>query len=242
MALSRPFTLASRSRSSTPALRAAEYISSSKMSHPVKTRSFSLASGTNSLILGKRPSVRLPSRMVPIWVRDPIGLEIPLRTASTPATNVVATAPIPGTMIPSLPLAGASAFLPLLLLSCVFPVGIRISPFLEASTNLLSSRIQSAIGKPLRLNGIFSPFVGDCKDLAEKYERAQDRSNYRKLQRHRIVDRNRVCPERLPGGRYHARLGAQRPPRRSRAKSRRPRQTRPAPPRCHRVRLHSRSR
>jgi len=32
---------------------------------------------------------------------------MPLRTASTPATNVVATAPIPGIMMPSLPLAGA---------------------------------------------------------------------------------------------------------------------------------------
>ena len=36
-----------------------------------------------------------------------MGLEIPLRTASTPATNVVATAPIPGIMIPSFPFAGA---------------------------------------------------------------------------------------------------------------------------------------
>ena len=33
---------------------------SSKMSQPVKTRSSSPASGTNSLILGERPSVRLP--------------------------------------------------------------------------------------------------------------------------------------------------------------------------------------
>ena len=31
---------------------------------------------------------------------------MPLRTASTPATNVVATAPMPGIMTPSLPLAG----------------------------------------------------------------------------------------------------------------------------------------
>ena len=32
---------------------------------------------------------------------------MPLRMASTPATNVVATAPMPGIMMPSLPLAGA---------------------------------------------------------------------------------------------------------------------------------------
>ena len=43
---------------------------------------------------------------MPIWVSDPMGLAIPLRTASTPATKVVATAPMPGIMMPSLPLAG----------------------------------------------------------------------------------------------------------------------------------------
>ena len=45
--------------------------------------------------------------MVPIWVSDPMGLARPLRMASTPATNVVATAPMPGIMTPSLPLAGS---------------------------------------------------------------------------------------------------------------------------------------
>ena len=64
------------------------------------------ASGTNSLISGDRPSVRLPSRMVPIWVSEPMGLEIPRRIASTPAMKVVATAPIPGVRMPSLPVAG----------------------------------------------------------------------------------------------------------------------------------------
>ena len=34
---------------------------------------------------------------------------MPLRTASTPATNVVATAPMPGIMTPSLPFAGSMA-------------------------------------------------------------------------------------------------------------------------------------
>src|SRR6185437_1302970 len=74
------------------------------MSQAVKTRSFRLASGTNLLILGARASVRLPSRIVPICVSDPMGLAIPLRTASTPATKVVATAPMPGIMMPSLAL------------------------------------------------------------------------------------------------------------------------------------------
>jgi hypothetical protein len=44
--------------------------------------------------------------MVPICVSEPIGFDVPLRMASTPAMNVVATAPIPGVRIPSFPLAG----------------------------------------------------------------------------------------------------------------------------------------
>src|SRR6476620_4447055 len=44
--------------------------------------------------------------MVPIWVMEPIGFAMPLRTASTPAINVVATAPRPTTMTPSFPVAG----------------------------------------------------------------------------------------------------------------------------------------
>ena len=56
---------------------------------------------------GARPSVRLPSRMVPICVREPIGRAAPRRTFSTPAMNVVATAPSPTQSTPSVPLAGA---------------------------------------------------------------------------------------------------------------------------------------
>jgi len=77
------------------------------MSQPVNSMSLRPASGTNSLILGERPSVRFPRRMVPIWVNEPIGSAMPLRTASTPAIKVVATAPIPGIITPSLPRAGA---------------------------------------------------------------------------------------------------------------------------------------
>src|SRR5215208_8328795 len=68
--------------------------------------SSSWASGTKSLMSGARFSVRLPSRIVAIWVSDPIGFECPRRMLSTPAMNVVATAPRPGVMIPSLPVAG----------------------------------------------------------------------------------------------------------------------------------------
>ena len=77
------------------------------MSQPPNTRSSSAASGTTSLIFGERPSVRLPRRMVPIWVSEPIGLARPLRMAMTPAMVVVLTAPRPTSRMPSLPRAGA---------------------------------------------------------------------------------------------------------------------------------------
>src|SRR6185503_21280680 len=68
--------------------------------------SSSLASGTKSRISGERLSVLLPRRMVAICVSDPIGLERPRRTFSTPAMRVVATAPRPGVRMPILPVAG----------------------------------------------------------------------------------------------------------------------------------------
>jgi hypothetical protein len=55
------------------------------------------------LICGERPSVRLPSRTVPICVSDPIGLASPRRTARTPAIVVVLTAPIPTSKTPNFP-------------------------------------------------------------------------------------------------------------------------------------------
>src|SRR5690242_18761770 len=45
--------------------------------------------------------------MVPIWVKEPIGGANCRRMASTPAIKVVATAPMPGIRIPSLPLGSA---------------------------------------------------------------------------------------------------------------------------------------
>src|SRR5277367_569238 len=77
------------------------------MSQPPNSRSSSFASGTKSLISGVRPSVRLPRRTVASCVSDPIGAPRPRLTASTPAMNVVLTAPIPGSRTPSLPSAGA---------------------------------------------------------------------------------------------------------------------------------------
>src|SRR5688572_19237618 len=79
------------------------------MSQPPKTMSFKSASGTNSLIFGARASVRLPSRMVPIWASEPIGRARPFRIASTPAMVVVATAPRPTSITPSLPRDGATS-------------------------------------------------------------------------------------------------------------------------------------
>src|SRR5690348_3831488 len=92
--------------SRTPALQAAVRASSEIGSQAPKTRSSSSASGTSSLMSGARFSVRLPSRIVAIWVKEPIGLESPRRILSTPAMNVVATAPRPGVRMPSFPVAG----------------------------------------------------------------------------------------------------------------------------------------
>src|SRR4051794_8376335 len=77
------------------------------MSHPPNTTSSSDASGTKFLIAGERPSVRLPRRIVPICVSDPIGRARPRRTAMTPAIVVVLTAPRPTSSTPSLPSAFA---------------------------------------------------------------------------------------------------------------------------------------
>src|SRR6185369_1081468 len=105
--LERKSLIGSRSRSSsTPAFFAAVYASSAIGSQAPNTMSSSAASGTKSLISGERFSVRLPRRIVAIWVSDPIGCVWPRRTLSTPAMKVVATAPSPGVMIPSLPVAG----------------------------------------------------------------------------------------------------------------------------------------
>src|SRR5215470_15690568 len=55
------------------------------MSQPPNAMSLRSASGTNSLIFGDRPSVRLPRRIVPICVSEPIGDASPFRMANTPA-------------------------------------------------------------------------------------------------------------------------------------------------------------
>src|SRR5436190_1830547 len=65
------------------------------------------ASGTKSLTRGVRLSVRLPRRIVPICVTEPMGLPVPRRVCSTPARKVDATAPRPTSRTPSLPVAGS---------------------------------------------------------------------------------------------------------------------------------------
>src|SRR5216110_1638852 len=107
MLLSKPFASSRWRDSSTPALTAASYAVSGKMSQPPNTRLSSFSSGTNSRISGERRWVRLPRRMVPSWVSEPIGCAQPLRTSSTPAINVVLTAPMPGVRTPSSPVGGA---------------------------------------------------------------------------------------------------------------------------------------
>src|SRR5216683_1267929 len=114
------FTFSRSCGFNTPAFAADWYALSLKMSQPPNARSFSSASGTNLWMSGERPSVRLPRRIVPIWVSDPTGCDLPLRTSSTPAMNVVLTAPMPGSRTPSFPLAGAileGFSMPLLLLN-----------------------------------------------------------------------------------------------------------------------------
>ena len=93
---------------STFAFTAAVYASSGIGSQPPNTRSCRRASGTRSLIIAQRFSLRLPRRTCAIWVSDPMGLPSPALTASTPAMNVVATAPMPGKRTASLPSAGAT--------------------------------------------------------------------------------------------------------------------------------------
>src|SRR6202008_860396 len=52
--------------------------------------------------------VRCPSRIVPICVNDPTGTAFFVRTSSTPAMEVVATAPMPGNSTPSFPFGAAT--------------------------------------------------------------------------------------------------------------------------------------
>ena len=93
--------------SRTPARDAATYASSGNTSHAPHTMSSSFASGTKSFTIGLRFSVRLPRRMVPIWVIDPMGDPWPRFVSSTPAMRVEATAPRPTVRTPSFPSAGA---------------------------------------------------------------------------------------------------------------------------------------
>src|SRR5271167_4344139 len=107
--------------------------------------------------------------MVPIWVSDPMGLEIPLRTASTPATNVVATAPMPGIMIPSFPLAGAISPSALFVFPCFLFVGMLSVRFMKECTNSLSSRMRRRHCNGTRVKGDDCALCGNLKDLVESH-------------------------------------------------------------------------
>src|SRR3981189_3515943 len=124
------------------------------MSHPPKVRSVSSARGTNFLMSVQRPSVRFPSRMVPICVSDPTGCDLPLRTSSTPAMKVVLTAPIPGSSTPSFPLAGAileGFSMPLLLLNDHHTTDKRNEPrtrIAAAEARCVSEQTSNHEGRP----------------------------------------------------------------------------------------------
>src|SRR5205823_12046767 len=68
-------------------------------------------------------SVRLPNRMVPYWVREPIGRPRPFLISSTPAITVVLTAPIPGRSTPSFPRAGAIVTCPCSICTLLWSIG-----------------------------------------------------------------------------------------------------------------------
>src|SRR3989442_12901363 len=103
--------------------------------------------------------------MVPIWVSDPMGLANPLRTASTPATKVVATAPMPGILPPNFPL-GAWISLPLSFLVSVFALFCRIGIF-----RLLPYE-SSSLGEleDVRRTVMFSYRGWNCNQLTQKVE------------------------------------------------------------------------
>src|SRR5436309_3727667 len=105
------------------------------MSQAPKTRSSRPASGTKSAIRGTRFSVRLPRRMVPIWVSEPMGLPSPRRTASTPAITVVLIAPRPTSSTPIFP-CGARIWTPLRLMLSPFGGRTRTLTFYKAATDV----------------------------------------------------------------------------------------------------------
>src|ERR1700735_5637342 len=120
------------------------------MSQPPNSRSSSFASGTKSLISGVRPSVRLPRRTVASCVSDPIGAPRPRLTASTPAMNVVLTAPMPGSRTPSLPSAGA----------------IRSGPFVVKLQSSLGSALSTPRGE-FRAEGLIG--MADARGLDQYF-------------------------------------------------------------------------
>src|SRR5712691_335134 len=155
------FNLSSSGASRTPAFWAASKQLSSKMSQAPNTRSFRPARGTKSLMRGLRPSVRLPSRTVESCVTEPIGLAIPRRIASTPAMNVVVTAPMPGIKMPSFPSAGAILVISLIRLS-LFSCGVRVNGGERRWTICYDSKFMQE-----RATAILTAMIVDDEQLAQ---------------------------------------------------------------------------
>lgn len=80
------------------------------------------------MIFAERFSLRLPSRMSASCVSEPMGTERPVRAASTPAMNVVATAPMPGISTASFPEAGAIFVCFFVSLMLGSPAGLVLRP------------------------------------------------------------------------------------------------------------------
>ena len=157
------------------------------MSQPPNTMSSRSASGTVSLIFGDRPSVRLPRRIVPICVSEPMGFASPLRMARTPAIVVVLTAPRPTSRMPNLPFAGA------------------ISSFFTAGNYITSARLGCA---RMWARGVDRrdlrdlPFPRGLVQTATTTEtRAGDRDDRRQARRSLAADSDALT------GRYWQRLG-----------------------------------
>src|ERR1043166_1170529 len=148
----------------TPPLGHEAPASSGIGSQAPNTRSSSAASGTNSLIRGARWSVRLPRRMVAIWVSEPNGLAMPRRASSTPAMNVEATAPRPTHSTPSLPSAGAMGRAVLL--------AMRSSPFLRSGSPVRSAHAAALPGDPTDIHDALHHRDGG-KDRQERHDHLQ---------------------------------------------------------------------
>src|SRR5712691_516422 len=174
------------------------------MSQPPQTILSSFSSGTNSLMSGERPSVRLPRRMVPSCVSEPVGCATPFRTSSTPAIKVVLTAPMPGVRTPSLPLGGAIL------------AGRRMRRILDSyGLGLLKAR-QAVRRGPLIRGGTSKPHKYAARESKAHYDARSGEDLQRGRER-----RNAETPRKSGAKRRVQRKGQNRSQRRRKTKLRR---------------------